>query len=141
MPAEAALAILDANVLIRYLTGDHSEHSRQALAFLQRVEAGTIGVTTCEGVLVEVVQVLSSKRLYNQPRERIAAALADILRLRGVHLPGKALYLRALELYGRENVDFVDALCVAHAERSGAAEIVSFDRDLDRFPGVRRIEP
>lgn len=139
--APGAIVFLDANVLIRYLTGDHPDHSRRALAFLQRVEAGAATVTICEGVLVEVVQVLSSRRLYNQPREQIAAALGDILRLRGLHLPGKALYLRALELYGRENVDFVDALCVAHAERIGANEIVSFDRDLDRFPSVRRVEP
>ena len=139
--AAEQVVFLDTNVLIRYLTGDKPDQSRRALAFLQQVETGAIIVSTCEGVLVEVVQVLSSQRLYNQPREWIAATLTDVLRLRGVRLAGKAIYLRALEIYGQENVDFVDALCVAHAERTGVTTIVSFDRDLDRFPSVRHREP
>lgn len=136
MPTE----FLDTNVIIRYLTGDEPEMSRRALAFLQQVEKGTTTVTTCEGVLVEAVQVLSSKRLYNVPRERVAAALADVLALRGLRMPGKSVYLRALEIYGSSNVDFVDALCVAQMESQKIESIVTFDPDVRRV-GVQWREP
>ncbi len=132
---------LDANVVIRYLTRDNPEQSPRALRLLQEVEIGTRQVTTCEGVLVEIVQVLSSKRLYNLPRSDIASALSDILRLRGLRLANKATYLRALDLYASTSLEFVDALVVAHMERRKLQTILSFDQDFDRFPQITRREP
>src|SRR5512142_516845 len=99
---------LDANIVIRYLTRDNPDHSPRALRLLQQVETGERQITTCEGVLVEIVQVLSSKRLYNLPRSDIASALSDILRLRGLRLVNRATYLRALDLYAATSLDFVD---------------------------------
>ena len=136
-----AVEFLDTNVIIRYLTKDNPDQSSRALAFLKRVETGEVGVTTCEGVLVEAVQVLSSKRLYALPRQEVAAALADVLGLRGFLLPEKQVYLRALDLYASSSVDFVDALSVSHMERAGLQTIVSFDRDFDHFQGLSREEP
>ncbi len=129
------------NVIIRYLTADEPDQSRRALAFLQRVETGEQVVTTCEGVLVEAVPVLSSKRLYNLPRRQVAAALTDVLDLRGLQVAQKPLCRRALGLYGSSNLDFVDALAVAHMEHARLSTIVTFDRDFDGVPGVSRREP
>ncbi len=65
-----------------------------------------------------------------------------ILALRGLHLPHKRACMRALDLYGSTPVlDFEDALAVAHMERLGISEIVSYDRDFDRIEGVYRTEP
>lgn len=38
-------------------------------------------------------------------------------------------------------LDFADALGVAHMEARGIAEILSYDMDFDRLPGVARVEP
>jgi predicted nucleic acid-binding protein len=65
------VAVLDTNVLLRYLTDDDPDHAERALRLLQRVEAGERSVLLTEGVLIEIVQVLASKRLYNLPREII----------------------------------------------------------------------
>ena len=137
MPAE----FLDTNIIIRYVTNDNPDQSARSLAFLQEVEAGRQMVTTCEGVLVEAVQVLESKRLYNFPRPDIHATLADLTAMRGLQLPHKSAYLRALELYASTNLDFVDALGVAHMERLELNTIVSFDQGFDRIQGIRRREP
>ncbi|MBI4499521.1 MAG: PIN domain-containing protein [Chloroflexi bacterium] len=94
-----------------------------------------------EGVLVEVVQVLSSRRRYYLPRADIRDYLTGILSFRGMDLPYKCTYLRALEIYAQRNIDFVDALAVAHMERPYTGAIVSFDRDVDRIPGITRREP
>jgi predicted nucleic-acid-binding protein len=84
-------------------------------------------------VLVETVNVLSSRRLYNLLREQIAQILTDVVSLPGLSLPNRDV-LDALALYGDNNVDFVDTLNAAHAKRAGGVN-VSFDRDYDKLPG------
>ncbi len=135
------MRFLDANVILRYLTKDHPDHSRRAYAFLQRVEAGEIEVTITEAVLAEVVHVLSSKVLYNFPRTEIQERLVAVLTLKGMRLRAKGTYLRALEVYVTTNLDFVDALLVAQVEQTKDAVLVSFDRDYRKIPSVTREEP
>ena len=135
------LVFLDTNVIVRYITQDDSEQAQRAHDFFEQVEAGAQSITACEGVIVESVQVLSSKRLYNHPRSEVRGYLTALLRLPGFHLPGKRIYLQALDLYASTNLDFVDALAAAHLKRTKLTTIVSFDRDFDRIPGITRREP
>lgn len=135
------MRFLDANVLLRYLTRDHPDHSERAYAFLRRVETGEIDATITEAVLAEVVHVLSSKVLYNVPRAMIQDQLVAILTLKGMRLRAKGRYLRALEIYAATNLDFVDALLVAHVEQTKDAVLVSFDRDYNKIASVMRKEP
>ena len=136
------LPFLDTNIVIRYLTQDDPDQSARAKALLDQVEAGTLQVTTSETVLGELVFVLSSKRLYNLPREEIRAYLAAFLGLKGLRLPNKRMYLRALELYATiPRLDFADALHVAEMERRKLTTIISFDEDFDDIEGITRREP
>ena len=132
---------LDTNVILRYLTQDDPQQAHKARLFLERLDAGTATVTTSEAIIVEAVYVLSSKTLYNLPRADIRFHLAKIIALRGLKLARKRTYLRALDLYAATNLDFVDALNVAHMERAGIQTIVSFDRDFDGIAGINRRDP
>jgi predicted nucleic acid-binding protein len=133
---------LDTNLIIRYLTNDTPPLAQPAFAFFQRVETGAETVRLTEGVLVEAVQVLSSRALYNRPRAEIRERLAAIIALPGVEMPDKDLYLKALDLYASApTLDFVDALLVIYAEEGTPAEVISFDEDLDRVPGITRKQP
>jgi predicted nucleic acid-binding protein len=133
---------LDTNVIIRYLTQDHPQQAQQAYQYLQLLGTESVTARTSEGVLVEVVQVLSSKVLYDLPRADIQRLLSPIIRLPGLKLPYKRTYLGALNLYVQYPfLDFVDALNVAHMQRLKIPIITSFDRDFDRVPGITRQEP
>lgn len=134
------LYFLDTNVIIRYLTQDNPQQAEKAYQILQQVEAGAFTITTSEAVIVETVQVLSSKALYNLPRQEIRNYLYPILTLRGLKLSQKRVYLQALDLYASTNLDFVDALNIAHMERAKTNTIVSFDQDFDRIQGITRLE-
>lgn len=46
-----------------------------------------------------------------------------------------------LRLFSEYDVDFEDALSVAHMEQDGIETILSYDRDFDLFPGIARAEP
>jgi len=136
------MAILDTNALLRYLTEDNPEQAQRALAVLEQVEAGRLRLTLLEGVVVETVQVLSSRRLYDVPRETIRTRLSSIIRLPGIQMTNKRTYLRAFDLYveyGR--LSFIDALCVAYAQRQRDATVTSFDRDYRGIPEIAWSEP
>ena len=137
------MRFLDTNIILRYLTHDDDAKAEACYRLFQRVERSEEELFTCEAVVAEVAYVLSSPRApYRLSNEEIRARLLPILTLRGVRLPQKQLYLRALDIYGFSPfLDFEDALAVAHMEHRGVTEIVSYDRDFDRIVGLQRIEP
>ena len=137
----SAVAFLDTNIIIRYLTRDDPDKAARAYALLQAVEHNQRQVTTTEAVLAEVVYVLSSKRLYNIARSVIRQRLLDILALPGLRLANKSVYRRALDLYASINLDFTDCLIVARMEHAKITDVFSFDRDFEQIPGITRIEP
>lgn len=133
---------LDANIILRYVTGDDPVKAKRCFELFQRVKAGEEVVTTCEAVIAEVVYVLSSSRLYNLPRDQIRARLVPILSLKGFHLAQLRLYLRALDTYvAQPQLDFEDALLIEHMTRRKATAILTYDRGFDRVVHVTRLEP
>lgn len=137
------MRFLDANVLVRFLTRDEEEKFQASRELFGRVERGEEELATSEAIIAEVVFVLSSRRSpYQLPREEIREVLLPVLTLDGLDLPHKEACERALDLYAAfPRLDFPDALAVAHMEARGITEVVSYDRDFDRVPGVVRVEP
>lgn len=133
------ICFVDTNVFARWLTQDEPTHAVRASEFLHRVEAGEIAATTSEGVIVELVYVLQSKRTYARTREQIREAVSDVVNLKGLRLPRKSVYLRALDLFAQNSIDFVDCLNVAHMEHTGIREVRTFDKDYVRMKGVSGI--
>lgn len=137
------MRFLDTNVVLRFLTRDDEAKAADCYRLFQRVQQGEEELLTCESVVSEAAYVLSSSRLsYRLTHEEIRERLLPILTLRGVRLPQKRVCLQALDIYATSPfLDFEDALAVAHMEQAGVTEIVSYDRDFDRVPGVQRVEP
>lgn len=127
---------IDTNIFLRYLTSDNPDQSQKARTLMKELEKGDRIATTSESVLCEVVWVLSSKALYNLPRKIIKHHLTNILMIKGLTISHKSSYIRALDLYANYNVDFIDALTVAHMERQGIHLIWTFDKDFRKFKTV-----
>ena len=137
------MKFLDTNVVLRFLTRDDEARAADCYRLFQRVQQGEEELLTCEAVVSEAAYVLSSSRLsYRLTHEEIRERLLPVLTLRGIRLPQKRVCLQALDIYAASPfLDFEDALAVAHMEQAGVTEIVSYDRDFDRVPGVQRVEP
>ena len=58
-----------------------------------------------------------------------------------LRVDAKHVLPRAFDLYLTTSIDWVDAYHAAVVESRGETELVSFDRDFDRVPGLRRREP
>lgn len=135
------MKFLDANVILRYLTGDDPQKAENCYELFQKVKRGEIELLTCEAVITEVVYVLSSHSLYNLPRDEICSLLTPIINLNGLKLPQKRLYTQALGIYAAKNIDFEDALCFAYMEKRQIKEIYSYDSDFDKLREIKRLEP
>ncbi|MBI5649185.1 MAG: PIN domain-containing protein [Chloroflexi bacterium] len=132
---------LDTNIFLRYLTKDDPVKAQKCYELFQRIKRKEVRAVTSESVLAEVVYVLSSRAVYNQPRENVRALLLPIVSLPGLRVPHRRVFLRALDLYAGTSFDFEDALSVAHMERLKLTTILSYDADFDRIKTIQRREP
>ncbi len=130
---------LDANVILRLLTGDPPEMARQAIDLFTAADRDEIELFLDEIVLAETVWVLTS--FYKHTAADIARTLGQLLAHEAVSADNKSDLIEALSLYADHRVDFVDALVSVHMRRRGVKEIASFDTHFDRLPGIIRITP
>ena len=134
-----AAIFVDTNVLLRHLLSDHADHSPKATAFLERLERGELRGILAETVIFETV--FNLQRRHGVTRPTIRENLQALLELPSLDVRGKSTVRRALDLYVELNVGFADAYHVALMEQLGIKEIATFDKDFDRVPGIRRVEP
>lgn len=130
---------IDTNVFIRHLTQDHAEFSPLATTFFARIERGELKAQTAETAIFEAVFTLEKR--YRAAKAAIREGLLSLVELPGILLSGKQRLRRAFDYYVDRNMSFGDASHVALMEQLGITEIVSFDKDFDRVPGITRVEP
>ena len=133
-----ALPFLDTNILLRHLRGDHPKLSPKATSIISRIEQGKLQARISDTVIFETVFTL--KRTYKVPKEKIAGALAPILELPGIVLPGKRRFRRVFDLYLSTNLGFADCYHLVFMNQLKIKEILSFDTDFDELPGLIRRE-
>ncbi len=132
----------DANIILRFLTGDDPVKAAACLRLMQRLQQGLEEATTSTVIFHEVLYVLSSRAHYGLSHPEAAARLKPIVALRGLQVPHKRTVLHALDVYTEHPfLDFGNALSVAEMARLGIEEIISYERDFDRAPGIKRVEP
>ena len=127
-------AFVDANVIVRHLTGDPPEMAARAT----KVLAAPGPLLLADLVLAECVYVLES--YYDVPRARVAELMRAAIALPSIEPIDADALLRALAVYEVDRLDFAEAYLVAQAEVTGVGEIVSFDRSIDRVGTVTRRE-
>lgn len=130
MPA----ALVDANVLLRHLTGQPPAPARQAAEIMRAAEQGRFSLMVTPLTLAECIWVLETA--YRKPREAIADALLALVEAPGIVARERDVVIAAPSLYRSvPRLDFTDAYLAGIATRTGPPRIVSFDEGLARIPG------
>lgn len=132
------IALLDTNVLIRFLTLDKSKKYKKLYTFFESLERGELRVELKLIVLFQVIFVLKS--FYKVPKDYISNGLIDILKYKGITVKEKKIVQRALELWREKNVEIVDCYLIACLEKDTQNLLYSYDRDFDKFR-INRKEP
>lgn len=134
-----ALPFVDSNVFLRHVLQDHLDHSLRSTLYFDRIEHGGLRVETTDTVIFETVFTL--EKVYRRPRQAIRESVWPLILLPNIVLVGNRRLRRAFDLYVTANPSFADCYHVARAEARNVPEFVSFDRGLDRIPGLNRVEP
>lgn len=130
--------LLDTNVLIRFVTGEPTDQAEEVAGLFTAAEAGKARLNVLPMVLAEAVFVLTG--FYEQPRSKVAAALAQLISCPGFHSAEQGAMLRALKLFGAGKIDFVDCYLAATSILTGLT-VISYDKDFDKIHGVARKTP
>jgi predicted nucleic acid-binding protein len=122
---------VDANVLLRFLTGDPKDLAEKAARLMARAERGEVALVVPSLVVAEVIWVLKS--FYRHSLKDIAGVLVPLMSADGLEVEDRETLIQAVELARDENVDFVDAVLALQAARRGEP-VCSFDGDFKRLP-------
>lgn len=136
MTPTAPIVYVDTNALVYFLAGGESETSRLARAAFQAAAEGRVQLFLADVIVVDLGFVLT--RVLKLERSRASALLGALLDARGVRLEHRSLLRRTLELFDEYGLGWVDAYLAAHA-LEGGSPVLSFDRRLDRVPGLERV--
>lgn len=121
---------VDTNVLVRLLVQDDEAQYRSALAFFDRLSAGSPARVDAI-VLCELVWVLRSS--YGYEREDVAEVIERILATERLEVDESESAWLALEDFRASHADFADCLIGRRAQRAGCKTTVTFDGRLKRL--------
>jgi predicted nucleic acid-binding protein len=130
---------VDANILLRFLTGEPQDHAERTRMLFERISQGQERVLLDEVILAEVVWTLN--KTYRRSKQDVAADLLALLSEDGIVCDDKGVLSRAMTFFASLNLSFADALLAAKALDDDPPAVYSFDRSLSRVPGLRRFEP
>ena len=133
------IPIIDANIVLRFLTNDIPKQADRCTGLLKRIESGLEEAWLPDLVLADIVWTL--EKFYKQPKQRIQELLIPILELKGLRHNNKKISKLAFQLYVEKNIDWTDAFVAAQMITQNKCEIYSYDSDFDKVDGINRLEP
>jgi predicted nucleic acid-binding protein len=132
---------VDADVIVRLLTGDDPTKQRRAAALFERVERRELVLRTPVTTIADVLYVLTSPRLYKVARADASEMLQTLVRLHDFLVDQKPAVLAALDLFAQTRLDFGDALIAGSMLLSESYDLYSYDKDFDAVGSIVRREP
>jgi predicted nucleic-acid-binding protein len=130
--------VVDANILLRYLTDDPRELADRATALLETAEREGVALVIAPLILAEVVYVLQS--VYSWERRDIAARLLNLVAAAVFTVSEAETMLQALEWYrDTPGLDFADVYIAALARTRSESHVMSFDRRMRRLTGIHLV--
>lgn len=117
---------LDTNIIIRYLTQDDLQQSKQATAIIEnQLDINNQGFISLV-VLVEIIWVLSC--CYKQTKSELVPVINQLLMTKQFNIEQMELAFKALRKWQHGAGDFSDALIAVLAKDNGCDYTLTFDK-------------
>jgi len=124
---------IDTNVLVYHLTGRSGD-------LFHRLASGTESAYLPVTAIFECTYVCQST--FQVPNDILAPLLLEIADFPGIVVDHEGALMNALELWQSQGpLSSADCYHLTLARELGMTEVYSFDKKMDRYPGVARIEP
>ncbi len=126
MGREENRAVIDTNLLVRFLTEDDPVKAKAVETLLKKAGRGEIKILIPSVVIAELVWVLRS--FYAMEAEEISELVGAVLNTPGLDTQDKLILREALKTFERTGIDFVDAWILEFAHDRGIGRIYTFDK-------------
>lgn len=130
---------IDTNIFIRFLTKDDNLKYDKCREIFKKAVEGKIEIATSSIVIAELIWTLLS--YYKVTKADVIEKISIIVSTENLHIPDKNIIADALVLYGRKNIDYIDAYNAVFMKYHGFQEIYSYDEDFDVIEDIKREEP
>jgi|SRR4030066_1618652 len=130
---------IDTNIFLRYLTKDDPSKYDKCREIFKKAVEGKIELATSGIVIAELIWTLLS--YYKAPKADVIEKISIIVSTENLHIPDKNIITDALVLYGRKNIDYIDAYNAVFMRYHNLNEIYSYDEDFDMVEDIKREEP
>ncbi|MEZ4595960.1 MAG: PIN domain-containing protein [Chloroflexota bacterium] len=131
-------AYADTNLIVAHLAGPNHPFHVAAVELMAQVDRGEFRLIVDPLVVAETVW--AARSALGLSSASVASVLLRLIEADGLVVTDRPVVRRALEVQEQHpRMDFVDAWLVAKGLHTGPPVIASFDRDLDRIPGIERL--
>ena len=130
---------IDTNIFLRYLTKDDPSKYDKCREIFKKAVEGKIELATSGIVIAELIWTLLS--YYKVLKVDVIEKISIIVSTENLHIPDKNIITDALVLYGRKNIDYIDAYNAVFMKYHNLNEIYSYDEDFDVVEDIKREEP
>ena len=129
-------AVIDTNLLVRYLTDDDPHKAKAVADLLKSASRGELKILVPSIAAAELVWVLES--FYRLEPTVIAELIEAVLNTPGVEVTEKSLIANSLSLYKAGNMDFIDAWILSFAQYKNVKTVFTYDRK--HFKNIEDVE-
>lgn len=126
MRKEEGRAVIDTNLLVRYLTEDDPDKAKSLETLLIKAGKGEIKIVIPSVIIAELIWVLES--FYKMEASEISQLVGSILNTPGIDTQDRNILREALKIYENKGRDFVDAWIVEFARERNIKTIYTFDK-------------
>lgn len=122
--------ILDTNAFLRFLLDDIPSQHKKVKRLLLKAHKSEYEIIIPEIVVFEIA--FSLDKYYGYKKSQIVAILGSIISARYLKTESKNIFIEALGLYGKENIEFVDCFLLVKSIEN-KHKLFSFDKKLNRL--------
>ena len=121
---------LDTNVLVRYITLDHKEHSKIATSIIDKAKQKGEKLYINLVVVCELIWVLSGP--YEYQKNDIVELLSKLFSIKDFEIESLDVLWKAIDVYRNSNFDFEDILIGELNSSSKCETTYTFDKGLKK---------
>jgi predicted nucleic-acid-binding protein len=133
------MKLIDANTILRWLLNDDHRKSGAFERILQNAMHRKDELFVADVTIAEIIWVLESH--YELSKNLIVQSMRSLLSCQEVLFENRERLFDAVTIYENHSVDYIDAYLAALGKTMNVHAILSYDRDFDKIPGIRRLEP
>lgn len=122
--------IVDTNVFLRFFLSDIPQQKKACEQLLKKAKHNEITLKVSQIVLFEIDYTL--RKYYQFEKEVVIKHLKPLVATAYIDIESREIFQKALLLYEKEHISFVDSFLLAKAELEDA-ELFTFDKKLEKL--------